>query len=127
MDIATGLTLLAQAAGIVKDLRDIDKEFDSAVLKAQMADVYGTLADVKIALSDARESIHERDQKIRELEGKISALSSGETCIICNVGRMKIIDSNPHEHFGILGVQERTLECNNCGRTESQMYDPSRR
>jgi len=43
MDIAAGLTLLAQATGIVKDLRDIDKGFDIAALRSQMADLYGTL------------------------------------------------------------------------------------
>jgi hypothetical protein len=42
MDIAAGLTLLAQATGIVKDLRDIEG-FDIAALRSQMADLYGTL------------------------------------------------------------------------------------
>lgn len=125
MDISTGLTLLAQATGIVKDIRDIDKGFDAAVLKAQMADLYGTLADVKIALSDAREAIHERDQKIKELEGKVSALSSGEACAICNAGRMKVVASHEHPHFGFAGVQERTLKCDNCSHTEKHLHDPA--
>lgn len=69
MDIAAGLTLLGQATNIVKGLREIDKGFDLAALKARMADLYGTLADVKIALSDARETIHDRDGDADELKG----------------------------------------------------------
>lgn len=125
MDIATGLTLLAQATGIVKDLREVDKGFDAAALKSQMADLYGTLADVKIAPSDARETIHDRDRKIKELEVKIAALSTGEACPICNAGRMKIVASHEHPHFGFAGVQERTLKCDNCGHTEKHLHDPN--
>ena len=124
MDIATGLTLLGQATGIVKNLREIDKGFDVAAIKAQMADLYGTLADVKIALSDARETIHERDRKIKGLEDKIAALSSGEVCPICNEGRMKVSASKEHPQFGFAGVQERTLKCEKCGHAEKRLHDP---
>lgn len=125
MDIAAGLTLLGQATSIVKNLRDIEKGFDAAALKAQMAELYGTLADVKIALSDARETIHEKDKKIRELEEKISALSSGESCPICSEGRMKIASSREHPHFGFAGVQERTVKCDKCGHAEKRLFDPN--
>jgi hypothetical protein len=125
MDIAAGLTLLAQATGIVKDLRAIDKGFDVAVLKSQMAELYGTLADVKIALSDARETIHDKEQKIRELEGRISTLTSGEACPLCNEGRLVVVASREHPEFGDFGVQERTMKCNKCGHAEKRMYDPS--
>lgn len=125
MDIATGLTLLSQATGLVKDLREIDKGFDAGALKAQMADLYGTLADVKIALSDARETIHERDQKIKALEEKIAALTSGEACPICISGRMKVSSSREHPDFGFAGVQERTMKCDQCGHSEKRMHDPA--
>jgi len=127
LDIATALTLLGQATRIVKDLREIDKGFDLASLKAQMANLYGTLADVKIALSDAREAIHEKDQKIKRLEDKIAALVSGETCPICNEGRMKVVASREHPHFGFAGVQERTLKCDKCGHSEKRLHDPDGR
>jgi hypothetical protein len=55
MDIAAGLALLSQATSIVKNSRQIEKGFDVAALKAQMAELYGTLADVKIARIDARQ------------------------------------------------------------------------
>ncbi|MEO8758830.1 MAG: hypothetical protein ABI398_13900 [Devosia sp.] len=125
MDIATGLALLAQATGIVKDLREIDKSFDAAALKAQMADLYGALADVKIALSDARDAIHERDQKIKELEGKIGDLNTGDLCPICNEGHLKVVASREHPDFGSFGVQERTLKCSKCTHSEKRMHDPA--
>ena len=125
MDVAAGLALLGQATSIVKNLRDIEKGFDVAALKVQMAELYGTLADVKIALSDAREAIHDKDKKIRELEEKISTLNSGESCPICGEGRMKIASSREHPHFGFAGVQERTLKCEKCGHTEKRNFDPT--
>lgn len=125
MDIASGLALLAQATGIVKDLREIDKGFNVAALKSQMADLYGTLADVKIALSDARETIHDRDQKIKDLEEKIASLTSGEACPICDTGRMKVISSHAHPFLGPAGMQERTIRCSSCGHTEDRLHDPN--
>jgi hypothetical protein len=124
LDIAAGLTLLGQATNIVKGLREIDKGFDLAALKARMADLYGTLADVKIALSDARETIHDRDRKIKQLEQKIAALTSGDSCPICSVGLMKVAASREHPHFGFAGVQERTLKCDKCGHAEKRLHDP---
>ena len=127
MDIATGLSLLAQATGIVKNLREIDKSFDVATMKSQMADLYSTLADIKIALSDARKTIHERDHQIRDLEGKFAALTSGEACPLCTIGKMKIAASREHPHFGFAGVQERTLKCDQCGHSEKRLHDPDGR
>jgi hypothetical protein len=127
LDIAAALAMLGQATGIVKDLREIDKGFDLASLKAQMADLYGTLADVKIALSDARELVHVKDRKIKELEDKIAALTSGEACAMCGEGRMKVAASCEHPHFGFAGVQERTLKCEKCGHSEKRLHNPDGR
>lgn len=127
MDIAAGLSLLAQATGMVKDLREIDKGFDLAALKARMADLYVTLADVKISLSDAREEIHERDKQIKELEQKIATLISGDTCPICNTGRLKVISVHAHPHLGAAGVQEKTLQCESCPHREMRIHDPEGR
>ncbi|MDE3818758.1 hypothetical protein GHK78_11775 [Sinorhizobium meliloti] len=67
VDIAAGLSLAAQAIGIVKDLREIDKGLDSAEYKARMADLYSALADVKMALADAQDEMKSKDQLIAEL------------------------------------------------------------
>lgn len=125
MDISSALTVLSQATGIVKGLREIDKGFDLAALKAQMADLYGTLADVKIALSDTREIIHAKDKQIKELADKIAVLTSGEACPLCNAGRMKVAASREHPDFGFAGVQERTLKCDKCEHSEKRFHDPA--
>lgn len=125
MDIAAGLTLLGQAAGIVKDLRAIEKGFDLAAVKAQMADLYGTLAEVKIALSDAHDTIRDKERKIKEFEDKIVTLTSGEFCPICESGRMKVVESVEHPDFGFAGVHERTLKCTDCNHSEKRLHDPN--
>lgn len=95
--------------------------------KARMADLDVTLADVKIALSHVRETIHERDNQIKQLEGKITAFTSGELCPICNTGRLKVISVHAHPQLGPVGVQEKTLKCDNCPHLERRMHDPEGR
>jgi Zn finger protein HypA/HybF involved in hydrogenase expression len=46
-------------------------------------------------------------------------------CPICNEGRMKITASEQDGTFGFAGVQRRTLKCDRCPHTESQLYDPN--
>ncbi|MBZ9710475.1 hypothetical protein LB543_27635 [Mesorhizobium sp. ESP7-2] len=127
MDIAAALSLLSQAIGVVKDLRDIDKGFDKAALKAQMADLYGSLADVKIALSDAQITIHDREQQIKKLEDQIATLTSGEGCPICNTGKLKVVSVHAHPILGPAGVQEKTLKCDNCTHLERRIIEPDGR
>lgn len=68
MDVGTALGLLSQTLGIVKAVRDIDKGFDAAEVKAQLAEVYGNLADVKMALTDAEVRIRDKEQEIARLK-----------------------------------------------------------
>lgn len=124
MDIAAALAAVGHATTIVKAFRTIDKSYDIATVKAQMAELYGTLADVKIALSDAQEEIHSRDQTIRELGEQITTLNSGEACPLCDIGRLKVVASKPHPSFAFAGVQERTVKCTECGHSERRLYDP---
>lgn len=125
MDFPGTIAAIGQALGVVKAIRDIDKQYDGALLKSQMADLYSTLSDVKIALADARDEIHDRDQKIRALEKKLSELASGESCPICNIGVLKVTAVREHPHFGFAGVQERTLKCSDCKHAEQRMHDPN--
>lgn len=124
MDIAAALAAVGHASTIVKTLRSIDKNYDVAAVKAQMAELYESLADVKMALSDARVTLRDRDQEIRSLQEKITALQSGEVCPLCEKGRLKVIASKPHPHFGIFGGQERTVKCTECEHTETREYNP---
>lgn len=125
LDVGLVLQSITASIGIARAVAEAQTEFDRADLKLKMADIMSALADAKIALSEAREHVHERDRKIKELEERISALTSGEMCSLCKVGRLKVIASREHEHFGFAGVQEQTLKCDGCGHSEKRMYDPA--
>jgi len=64
VDIMGALAIASQTIKVAKDLRDIERDVDSASYKAKTAELYTGLADLKIALSDAREELHERDAMI---------------------------------------------------------------
>ncbi|CDX53487.1 hypothetical protein MPL1032_180011 [Mesorhizobium plurifarium] len=127
MDIMGALATAGQAVKIAKDLRDIERDLDSASYKAKMAELYSSLADIKMALSDAKEALHEKDGQIKGLRDQIQALQSGETCPLCSTGKLKVIASRLHPQFGVLGHQERTLKCQNaeCGHTEKRKVVPT--
>ncbi|MEK1890739.1 MAG: hypothetical protein AAAB35_24885 [Phyllobacterium sp.] len=68
MDIAAALSILGQAIGIAKDIKEIDTSFDTAAMKANAADLYGKLADVKMTLTDARDELRDKDSEIERLK-----------------------------------------------------------
>ncbi len=72
VDIATGLSMAAQAIGIAKDLREIDKGLDAGEFKAKMADLYSSLADVKMALADAQAELKAKDQELERLRSSFA-------------------------------------------------------
>ena len=126
MDIPTAITAISGALTVVKQLRDIDKDYDRAALTSQMADIYNDLADVKMALTDARTEIHDRDQTIRELEKAIAEMQSGDACPICKKGNLEVASVKPHPTFGDMGLQEKLFRCSNpeCNHSEQRMEDP---
>jgi DNA-directed RNA polymerase subunit M/transcription elongation factor TFIIS len=64
VDIAAAIGMAAQAIGIAKDLREIDRGVSEGEFKAKMADLYSSLADVKMALADAQEELKAKDNEI---------------------------------------------------------------
>lgn len=72
VDIAAGLTIAAQAIGLVKDLREIDRGLDTGEYKAKMAELYSSLADVKMALADAQEALKTKDQDLDNLRASFA-------------------------------------------------------
>ena len=78
MDLAAALSVLGQAIGLAKDLKEIDAGFNLAAMKANAADLYGSLADVKMALTDARDDLREKDDEIVRLR---SAFAFGGTLV----------------------------------------------
>jgi DNA repair exonuclease SbcCD ATPase subunit len=119
MEITTALSTASTALKLVKDLRDIERDLDSASYKAKMAELYGSLAEVKMALADAQ-------IEIRELNEQIDVLRAGEACPICDNGKMKVTASRAHPQLSFAGVQERTITCDNseCKHSEERNYDP---
>ncbi|UDL89428.1 hypothetical protein LGH82_30955 [Mesorhizobium sp. PAMC28654] len=67
MDIAGTLSALAAALGVVKDLREIDGQFDKAELRLKIADISGALADARLGVIDAGEVIRAKEQEIARL------------------------------------------------------------
>ncbi len=117
MDIQTGLTIAGSAIDLIKSLRQLDHDLDKADLKSKLAELYEQVADVKMALVDA-------NTKIKELENLLEEKNKGESCPLCNTGRMKITSSKPHKHFAFAGVQMRQIKCDNCGHSEERLFDP---
>ena len=127
MDIMTGLSAVSTALQITKDLRDLDVSLSNAELKVKFAELYDSLADAKIALSDAKLKLKSRENEISELKLKINAMNNGDICPLCNSGRMKVIASVPHPQLGVIGVQQRTIVCQNeeCKHSEKRKINPN--
>lgn len=67
MDIVGGLAAASQALGIAKALRGIEKDYDAATYRAQIAELIDALTDAKLALTDAKGAVAERDEEIKKL------------------------------------------------------------
>ncbi len=127
MDIISGIAAATQAMNLVKEIRSIDRSVDEATFKLKLAELTEALADTKIALSEAREEVAAKNSEIRSLNARIANLSSGESCPICQTGRLKTTSVRPHPVFYNVGVQERQMKCDNpdCAHQEARMHDPT--
>jgi hypothetical protein len=75
------------------------------------------------------EQVDALQARLAALENEIAKRPSLETCPICNSGNLKVVSVNPHPTLGKVGIQERSLKCDNvaCGHTEKRLHDPSGR
>jgi hypothetical protein len=68
--------------------------------------------------------------RLDELEKRVSALEAGspeprrDACPFCISGSIRVKTIKPHPIFGVMGVEERDLVCDSCGKTQTVMYDP---
>jgi len=64
--------------------------------------------------------------RVAALVSEIAKRPSLEQCPICGTGQLKVTHVGPHPVMGDMGLQERTLKCDNekCGHTEKRMHDP---
>lgn len=67
VDIMTGLAAAGQALDIAKKLKELEKNFDSATFRLEIAELMTALADTKIALAEARATLSEKDAEIARL------------------------------------------------------------
>jgi hypothetical protein len=58
-----------------------------------------------------------------------AARAALEPCAICGTGRLKVVKIGEHPVMGPVGLQEKTLTCDNseCRHTEKRMHDPMKR
>lgn len=68
MDLISGIAAASQAISLVKDLRELEGDYNEAQLKAKLSEIYSSLADVKMALADAQVANSELSQQIEKLE-----------------------------------------------------------
>ena len=68
MDLVSGIAAATQAINIAKSLRTIEKNYDAAAYRAQLADLLNSLTDTKLALSEAKDCLAEREKEILRLK-----------------------------------------------------------
>ena len=81
MDIISGISAVNSAIGIAKALRGIEKTYDEATAKAQLADLISSLTDAKLAMAEAKENLAAKDKEIERLKASFedkTALVKGD-------------------------------------------------
>ncbi|MGB3814028.1 MAG: hypothetical protein WA950_12455 [Shinella sp.] len=68
MDVATAITSVTAALGLVKELREIDVQYDKAELKLKIADLTEALSEAKLGLVDIADQLREKDGQIARLQ-----------------------------------------------------------
>lgn len=75
MAIMEGISAVSTAIGIAKTLRDVDKTYDAATYKAQIAEILNALTDAKLALAEAKDEIAEQAREIDKLKASFELQS----------------------------------------------------
>ncbi|MDW9786806.1 hypothetical protein GOB29_19705 [Sinorhizobium meliloti] len=71
MDIAAAISGITSALGLVKELRDINAQFDQAELKLKIADLTEALSEAKLGLVDVAEELQAKDAEIANLKEQL--------------------------------------------------------
>jgi hypothetical protein len=81
MDIGSAIVAVSDGLKAAKAWRDVEKAFEAATFRAQLADVIEALTDAKLSLAEAKEALAGRDAEISRLTATIndrSELKVGE-------------------------------------------------
>src|ERR1700676_1875626 len=80
-------------------------------------------------LGELPDQVDALQARVLALEEELRKRPSLEKCPICGSGDLKITKVGPQPaSVGRLGVQERTIRCDNanCGHTEKRIHDPEK-
>lgn len=114
-------------SSILSDLADGMKRLQGLKKGLSELELREEILETRELLMNVRTELLERDETIAALRRTIENMKSGEACVICREGQMKVISSRPHPTFGAVGKLEHTLECSACGHQEKLMFDPGTR
>jgi hypothetical protein len=67
VDFVAGLAAVSQSLKIVKDLSQINQEFDKAELKLRIAEISGALATANLTIAQSQTEMSEKDAEIAKL------------------------------------------------------------
>lgn len=67
MEFAAALQAGAAALNLLKDLNEVNKEYDKATLKLKIAEVSSSLMKLQVALGEAQSELGKRDAEIARL------------------------------------------------------------
>lgn len=127
-EIVTGLAAANQATQLLKELREIDKSVDEADFRLKIAELMGALADTKVALSEANLNLNEKDLIIQNLTEQLDAAMTGDICLKCKSGRLKLIKTRKMSNGGLgrYGVEEHVFRCEEvtCDFETTRVHDP---
>jgi hypothetical protein len=94
MDFITAIASVTKGLEVLKVMRDIDKNFDAASYKGQIAELTAALADAKRDLVDAWDEVASREKEIERL--KAAFRLRGENTVVARGLRFeKSSDSSP--------------------------------
>ena len=71
MDIVGSISAVTAALGLVKELREIDAQFDKAEMKLKIAELTEALSDAKLGLVDVAQTLREKYEQIDKLKVSI--------------------------------------------------------
>jgi hypothetical protein len=113
MELGAALSALSNAMTLAKTLRGIQQNYDLALVRAQMSEIYDALAEARIALADAKGAIAEQDALIKELQG---GPVPGEPCPYCGARAMRMTSQR-------MNAQWEVWTCGECNKSKDVRHD----
>jgi hypothetical protein len=75
VDFVVALKTVATGLSILKELNEVDKEFDKATLKLKVGELATALSAAQIALADAQTEAREKEAEIAQTQSQAAWLA----------------------------------------------------